>query len=328
MAESLRRTNWAKEALEKESNEPPQISLGGKRMAYNLPSEPEKKEEVEVAPSPVGTPVPPPQPSIKEIFFDAPGDEPVGGKYEEKLRLEKELTEARLERKNLEEKLQAEQEMRNQAALERDELKAWQRNQELEKEFSLAGVEFNSIDPADVEKVASITRKSHANLSEELKTLRQQVEQDRIEQQRILKEQAKAIQEQASSDLRANTNKRILQAYPDFGVVSKSPSFQTMLNQPIRPGSHITNKDELGMAYAAGDAEYIVSFLKDKLEGGPQFDKIAQMGTAPVNAEVKEQRPQATVEEQEDLLSAVKMGTITRDEFRKQRQALASARTV
>lgn len=330
MAESSRRTNWAKEALERDKDMKPEPGLGGKRMVYNPPPEIEDKAEPEVVPAPVTTPAPTEQPvvaNIKEVFFGAPGEAPVDTNQEEKYRLEKELAEAQLERKTLEGKLQAEQEMRNKAALERDELKAWRRNQELEQEFSLAGVEFNSIDPADVEKVASITRKSHANLSEELKSLRQEVEQGKIEQQRILKEHAQVIQEQASSDMRSSTNKRILQAYPDFSTMSKSPAFLSMLNQPIRPGSHITNKDELGMAYAAGDAEYIISFLKGKVEDVPQFDKIAQMGAGPVNTEVKEPVHQATIEEQDDLLTAVKLNLISRDEFRKQRQAQASAKT-
>ena len=315
MAEGSIRINWAKEALMKEAAE-------RGIQTESAPQEP---------PAPPAPPAPPRTVDIsgvdiKEAFFNLPGENVPKESSDEKVRLEKELMTAQSERRQLEEKLKVEQELRDTTARERDELKAWRREQELNREFSLAGEEFNSIDPADAEKMASITRKSHANLSEELKTLREQIEQNQVEQQRILKEQALYAKEAVSSELRSTTNKKILQVYPDFNVLSKTPQFQSMLNQPIRPGSHIMNKDELGMAYAAGDADYIISFLGERLGNSPQFDRIVQMGSSPVESSVKEQESGMSEVERDDLLTQVKLGLISREDFRKQRQAQASAK--
>jgi len=332
MAERSMRVNWAKEALMKEAAEnTTQTTPESQVPPVEVKSEAPPSAVQSVA-APVQTVTAPVQPAqsvsnvdIKESFFSIPGEEAVKAVPDDKVRLEKELMVAQSERMRLEEKLRVEREIRDKAAQERDELKAWRREQELNREFSLAGTEFSSIDPDDAEKMASITRKSHATLSEELKLLREQIEQSQAEQQRVLKEQAMYAKEAVSSELRANTNKKILQAYPDFDSLSKTSQFQSMLSQATRPGSHITNKDELGMAYAAGDADYIVSFLKERLGNQPQFDKIAQVGSAPVDSSVKEHGVKMSEDEQLDLLTAVKTGVISREEFRKQRQALTSA---
>ena len=192
--------------------------------------------------------------------------------------------------------------------------------------MNLEGVDLESMDKGDAKKLIQAL---YGTVKGDQEKALQEVARLREEQNQRAQTQAETLAKRRADEIYG----AVLKAVPDFKTLVKDPKFEEFLNQPVRPGSALTNRVDLGAAYEQGRAEYIAQAVQAWRSGQPSPEDIAQVAAgnaAPgVVAPSEPIGPDQEFKVINDLLRQVQSGAISRDEYRarlaKHREGLAQA---
>ena len=135
-----------------------------------------------------------------------------------------------------------------------------------------------------------------------------------------LKSIRKQLQEQgteAAGRARAEVNRKILDAIPDFVQLKDSSAFQEFMSQ--RPdGSRQTFGEAISSAYRDGDSEFVINQVRRFQKGRPDLTNVAEVdltGASAQQAQAPTAKPKYRFTDLGDKKTAYQQGRIDRKEY-------------
>ncbi|MDR1079461.1 MAG: hypothetical protein LBQ79_00480, partial [Deltaproteobacteria bacterium] len=121
---------------------------------------------------------------------------------------------------------------------------------------------------------------------------------------------------------RERLNREILTAHPDFDRLMNDREFRAVLDSPASYGSRTTVQQVMAKELQEGSADYAIEVIRKFKSGRPSLEDIAQVDSASAG-KISGPVPAApfTGDRPSELLDQVRLGRMSREEFRARRKA-------
>lgn len=140
--------------------------------------------------------------------------------------------------------------------------------------------------------------------------------------------------EEKREQLKQETNRKLVEAIPDFQTIFDSSAFQKRLGEKDNRFPTKTYGEALQIAYDNGNHEFIVQEVKNFLNGGtaPNISDIADVGASngvgsKSQAQASEDNYTFTLDEAVEMLRKTQQGLISRKEYSEYRAKLDAHRS-
>ena len=219
---------------------------------------------------------------------------------------------------DLKRQLETERAARAEESAQLRAMKKADEERQAEALINLDNIKLDSMDRNDAQQLAKTL---HGVFRADL--ARQEAELTALKQELAERAQTQAL------DLETRRRQEVYDAVcrevPDFPELLKDRNFTEFL---LRPGSALTNREDLQAAYGRGASGYIARIVGDWKNAGPSLDDVAQVGGvggAPPRLPDTGKDDGIMSKDNQELLNLVKQGLVTKAEYRERLARLRAA---
>lgn len=203
-----------------------------------------------------------------------------------------------------------------------------QRQQDLDNLVQFDPTQLGDLDPevaravADrvlkptIDRVRQAMDQEVSRVSEDLQALRR-AQESRFEE----------MDQREKRQLRIETNRRLLEAVPDFEALRNTTAFKEF-DARTPPGGRRTFGEEMAEAYRVGDVDYIVKQVEIFKQGRPRLSDVADVDLTNTNTPAQpaaDSEKRYTYADLQDASDKYRRGLMKREDFRRFRESFEAA---